>query len=68
MACRRFPEVERDLAIVVPESPPAAVVEDLDREHAGDLLRGVRLFDIYRGVPLAGGGEEPRVPGPVRGR
>ena len=24
------------------------------REHAGDLLRDVRLFDIYRGVPLSG--------------
>jgi phenylalanyl-tRNA synthetase beta chain len=51
----RFPEVDRDLAIIVPEGLHAVVVEDLVREHAGDLLRGVRLFDIYRGVPLAGG-------------
>jgi phenylalanyl-tRNA synthetase beta chain len=51
----RFPEVERDLAIVVPEALHAVVVEGLVREHAGDLLRAVRLFDIYRGVPLAGG-------------
>ena len=51
----RFPEVERDLAIIVPEALHAAVVEDLVHAQAGDLLRGVRLFDIYRGVPLAGG-------------
>jgi phenylalanyl-tRNA synthetase beta chain len=51
----RYPEVERDLAIIVPEAVHAVAVERLVREHAGDLLRGVRLFDIYRGVPLAGG-------------
>ena len=33
----------------------------------GELLRDVRLFDIYRGVPLAAGREEPRVPAAVRG-
>jgi phenylalanyl-tRNA synthetase beta chain len=46
--------VDRDLAIVVPEATPSAVVEALIRERAGELLRDVRLFDIYRGVPLAG--------------
>ena len=51
----RYPEVERDLAIIVPEAVHSVAVESLVREHAGDLLRGVRLFDIYRGVPLAGG-------------
>ena len=49
----RYPEVERDLAVVVPESTPAAAVEALIRAHGGELLRGVALFDIYRGVPLA---------------
>jgi phenylalanyl-tRNA synthetase beta chain len=49
----RFPEVERDLAIVVAEATPAADVEALVRANAGSLLRDVRLFDIYRGVPLA---------------
>ena len=51
-AVARFPEVDRDLAIVVPEPTEAAVVEALVRAHAGSLLRDVRLFDIYRGVPL----------------
>ena len=49
----RFPEVDRDLAVVVPEPTPAAAVEALVREHAGELLRDVTLFDVYRGVPLA---------------
>jgi phenylalanyl-tRNA synthetase beta chain len=49
----RHPEVERDLAIVVPESTPAADLEAAIRTRGGTLLRDVRLFDIYRGVPLA---------------
>jgi phenylalanyl-tRNA synthetase beta chain len=51
-AVARFPEVDRDLAIVVPEATQAAAVEAVIRAHAGALLRDVRLFDIYRGVPL----------------
>ena len=49
----RFPEVERDLAIVVPEATRSADVAAVVRTNAGDLLRDLRLFDIYRGVPLA---------------
>jgi phenylalanyl-tRNA synthetase beta chain len=50
----RFPEVERDLAVVVADAHSAAEVEATIRRHGGDLLRGLRLFDVYRGVPLAG--------------
>ncbi len=53
-AVAKFPEVERDLAIIVHEATRAAAVEQLIRATAGDLLHGVDLFDIYRGVPLAG--------------
>jgi phenylalanyl-tRNA synthetase beta chain len=53
-AVARFPEVDRDLAIIVPEATPSAVIEARIRDRAGPLLRGVRLFDIYRGVPLTG--------------
>ena len=48
----RFPEVDRDLAIVVPEATPAAAVQEIVRANAGALLRDVDLFDIYRGRPL----------------
>ena len=44
---------ERDLAVIVAADRPAAEVEAAIRRHAGPLLRGVELFDIYRGAPLA---------------
>jgi phenylalanyl-tRNA synthetase beta chain len=49
----RFPEVERDVAVVVGEAHSAADVEATIRRHGGELLRGLRLFDLYRGVPLS---------------
>jgi len=49
----RQPASERDLAIVVPESTPAAVVATVIRDTAGPELVSVELFDIYRGAPLA---------------
>jgi phenylalanyl-tRNA synthetase beta chain len=51
----RQPTVERDLAVIVPDARPAADVEAAIRRHGGPLLRGVTLFDIYRGRPLAEG-------------
>jgi len=51
----RFPEVERDLSIVIGADRPAGDVERTVRTSGGELLRGVRLFDIYRGAPLAAG-------------
>ena len=51
-AVGRVPEVDRDLAIVVPEAVRAAHAEALIASAAGPLLRAVRLFDVYRGVPL----------------
>jgi phenylalanyl-tRNA synthetase beta chain len=49
----RFPEMERDLAVIVDAERPAAEVEATIRRHAGDLLRSVSLFDLYRGAPLS---------------
>ena len=51
----RQPTVERDLAVIVPDARPAADVEAAIHRHGGPLLRGVTLFDIYRGRPLAEG-------------
>ncbi len=48
----RHPSVQRDLAIVVTSDASAALVESAIRRHGGPLLRGVTLFDIYRGRPL----------------
>ncbi|MBM4408973.1 MAG: phenylalanine--tRNA ligase subunit beta [Chloroflexi bacterium] len=49
----RVPAVERDLAIVVADDVPAAAIAARIRDEAGDLLRSVRLFDVY---PMPGGG------------
>jgi phenylalanyl-tRNA synthetase beta chain len=49
----RQPTVERDLAVIVAADRPAADVEAAIRRHGGPLLRGVTLFDVYRGRPLA---------------
>jgi phenylalanyl-tRNA synthetase beta chain len=51
----RFPSSDVDLAFVVPESVPAASVEQALRAAAPDELRGVRLFDVYRGQGIADG-------------
>ncbi len=48
----RHPAVDRDLAVIVAETIPAADVEAAIRRHGGPLLRSIRLFDIYRGKPL----------------
>ena len=48
----RYPDVERDLAVVVGEGVTGAEVEDAIRSGGGPLLRDVRLFDVYRGTPL----------------
>ena len=49
------PGVERDLALLVPESVPAAQVLELIRGRGGELLEGVFLFDHYRGEGVPAG-------------
>ena len=51
----RFPASRRDLAIVVDESVSAQAIQDSIRQHGGDLLRKVRLFDVYRGKGIGEG-------------
>ncbi len=48
-----FPPALRDVAVVVDESVPAEQVEREIRAAGGELLRGVRLFDLYRGENVA---------------
>jgi phenylalanyl-tRNA synthetase beta chain len=49
----RVPAVERDIAVVVGADAAVGAVEAAIRAVAGPLLRDVRLFDRYRGAPLA---------------
>lgn len=50
-----FPAVERDLALVVPRTVPAARVEEVVRGHAGPLLEDVGVFDLYEGPGVPDG-------------
>jgi phenylalanyl-tRNA synthetase beta chain len=43
------PPVYQDVALVVKDSVPAAEVEAVIWQAGGDLLKGVRLFDVYQG-------------------
>ena len=45
----KFPEMRRDLALVVTDATPVADVMTLIREKAGDYLTKLNLFDIYQG-------------------
>jgi hypothetical protein len=63
----RYPAVERDLAVVVPETTPAVAVDETIRSAAGPLLVSSRLFDIYRGLPLGPGEKDPDRRGGRRG-
>jgi phenylalanyl-tRNA synthetase beta chain len=45
----KFPSVRRDLAIVVEESVPLAVLRENVSVSASGLLRELRVFDVYRG-------------------
>jgi len=52
-AAPKFPSVQRDLALLVPEDVSAEGVEAEIRRAAGSRLEGVTLFDRYvgRGIP-----------------
>jgi phenylalanyl-tRNA synthetase beta chain len=45
----RFPEVRRDLALLVDRSVAAEAVLGVAREVAGEHLRNLTLFDVYQG-------------------
>jgi len=51
----RFPQVRRDLAIVVDESVTLSTVAERVTLAASSLLRDLRIFDVYRGPGLEQG-------------
>ncbi len=50
----RFPAVDRDLAVVVPDSQPVGPMLATIRQTAGALLQSVRVFDVFRGESIEG--------------
>ena len=51
----KYPAVSRDLAVVCDEELTVAQVEAVISGAAGKLLRGIKLFDVYRGTGVAEG-------------
>jgi phenylalanyl-tRNA synthetase beta chain len=45
----KFPTIRRDLAIVIDESVPLAVLQENVTVSASGLLSELRVFDVYRG-------------------
>jgi len=50
-----FPAALRDVAVIVEEAVPAERVAAEIRAAGGELLRGLRLFDLYRGESIGPG-------------
>jgi phenylalanyl-tRNA synthetase beta chain len=48
-AVSRYPEVRRDLALIVDRTLPAAVLLQAVREQAGPYCTDLTLFDVYEG-------------------
>ncbi len=45
----RFPEVRRDLAILVEEALPVADILSVIKRTSSDLVKEVQIFDVYQG-------------------
>ncbi|MBW3084373.1 Phenylalanine--tRNA ligase beta subunit [Austwickia sp. TVS 96-490-7B] len=54
-ALSTYPVAHTDVALVVPESVPAAEVAQALRDGAGDDLEDVVLFDVFRGDQIGSG-------------
>ena len=51
----KYPTVTRDLSVLCDESMTVAEVQNVMADAAGKLLRGIQLFDIYRGTGVPEG-------------
>jgi len=51
----KFPEIRRDLAIIVNQAVPAKAIQDTIRSIAGDWLKEVFIFDVYQGKGVSPG-------------
>lgn len=51
----RFPSVRRDLAMIVPESVPAAELQRVSAKAAGPMLERCIIFDKYQGQGIESG-------------
>jgi phenylalanyl-tRNA synthetase beta chain len=50
-----FPAIRQDIAVAVPEQVAVGELVDAAREAAGEELREIRVFDVYRGEQVGRG-------------
>ena len=51
----KFPIVERDIAVIVPDTVPAGTLLDIARTEGAPLLLDLGIFDVYTGKGIADG-------------
>lgn len=51
----KYPSTSRDIALLVDEDLTVGEIEKVIKEAGTELLRDVKLFDIYRGIQVAEG-------------
>jgi phenylalanyl-tRNA synthetase beta chain len=51
----KFPEIRRDLAILLDQSVPGSEIQDTIRHEAGELLKAIDIFDVYQGKGIEPG-------------
>lgn len=51
----KFPEIRRDIAIVINQAVPAKEIQDTIKKIAGDWLKDIFIFDVYQGKGIAPG-------------
>jgi phenylalanyl-tRNA synthetase beta chain len=51
----RYPEVRRDLAILLDEAIPVAEILSAIKSTSSELVKEIQLFDIYQGKGVAEG-------------
>lgn len=51
----KFPEIRRDIAILVNQAIPAREIQDTIKVIAGDWLKDVFIFDVYQGKGISPG-------------
>ena len=54
-ALSKYPEVQRDMAIVIDEAVSSDSISNLVRASAGEFLTDLRIFDVYQGDAIAKG-------------
>lgn len=51
----KFPAIDRDLSVVIPDSVAFSTIKDLIKNTEHQLLKDIRLFDVYQGENMEEG-------------